>query len=213
MPELNRTPPLGFVARLHALARKGDSASWLFVTVVQGLLTWGFIGLHRWSEGHVWAIHAEALVIASIVVTWCLALRTIRERMVELWRFMALNTDALLKNAKRAGYALDPAVADRYRQNFVERSASRLRLIAGGITLPFYFLPLFAAAACTSLYLQIDGSVELLEGALLLALAAVSVAVYFLWSVRPVPAAVPQEGRGRHGLRTRIRVRDEESPW
>lgn len=172
--------------RLWARMHRGDSIGWLICTILQGLLTWGFIGLSKLSEGWAWEAQAKTLVLVAIVSTWVMALRTIRVRIIELLRFWALARKA--KGEQVSSEREERLEAARTEQ--VRRSVLQLRIIAAGITLPFFVLPAFVSALCVGMcfwYGVMDAS--FLKLALLLSVLAAVVGTYFHWAVVPKPAA------------------------
>jgi len=171
--------------RLQAVLQRGDSAGWLLATLLQGLLTWGFMGLAELARGWPWEREARLAVVAGIVATWVLALRAIHQRVVELARFWRLT-----RTPARAAPAPDSAPARESRRTaYVKGSILRLRIIAAGITLPFFVLPALTSFLC--LVLCWTGAAhrrQLAAAGLALGLAAAVVGFYFHWAVLPAPA-------------------------
>jgi len=65
-----------------------------------------------------------------------------------------------------------------------------LRVIAAGITMPFFVLPLFVSALCLVVWWhEAEPDPQLVELALFLSVAAGIVGAYFHWSI--VPAREP----------------------
>jgi hypothetical protein len=176
--------------------RQAESANWLVCTVLQALLTWVFWGLSKLSEGYPWEGQAKLLVLMAIVATWCMALRTIRARILELYRFWRMP----LKDVPGVPRNLPEPVAkavERFQAEHARTSVWRWRLIAAGITMPFYILPFFVSAVCVGLCWQrstIDG--DFLGLALVLSVLAAVVGAYFYWSIVP-DAASPAPERPR----------------
>lgn len=179
------TGPSSWPARLWSRMHRGDSVSWLICTIAQALLTWGFIILSNLSKGWAWEGHAKVLVLIAIVATWVMALRTIRTRILELLRFW--------RNARKPKAAdVDPQREERLeaaRTAYVRDSMFRLRVIAAGITMPFFVLPAFVSALCVGACLWegiMDG--DFLGFALFLSVLTAIVGAYFHWAVVPMPA-------------------------
>jgi hypothetical protein len=176
--------------------RQAESANWLVCTVLQGLLTWVFYGLSELSEGRPWEGQARLLVLMAIVATWCMALRTIRARIQELFRFWRMP----LKDAPGVPRNMPEPVVQAVKQHqaaYARQSVWWLRLIAAGITLPFFILPIFVSAVCVGLCWErskVDG--DFLGLALLLSVLAAIVGAYFYWSVVPDSSA-PAPARPR----------------
>jgi hypothetical protein len=175
--------PKSWYARLWARMHRGDSVGWMICTLLQGLLTCGFIWLSGLSEGWSWEPHLKALVLVAILATWGMALRTIRARIIELLRFWrgarkgrAEETDKEREERKAA-----------IRWAIVRGSMLRLRIIAAGITLPFFVLPVFVSAVCVGMCLwkgELDD--QFLGMAMVLSMLAAIVGVYFHWAVVPL---------------------------
>jgi MFS family permease len=164
---------------------RGDSVSWLICTIFQALLTWGFIFLSKLSEGWAWEGHAKVLVLIAIVATWVMALRTIRTRILELLRFW--------RNARKSKAGeMDREREERLdaaRTAYVKSSMFRLRVIAAGITMPFFILPAFVSALCVGACFWegvMDG--DFLGFSLFLSVLTAIVGAYFHWAVVPMPA-------------------------
>ncbi|MCZ7647876.1 MAG: hypothetical protein M5U26_21895 [Planctomycetota bacterium] len=188
-------PPRGWLGRLWAVMQRGGSAGWLLTTAFQGLLTWVFILVARLSAGFPWEHQARQLVLIAIVATWCMALRTIRQRLIELLRSWHAYSRGLIEKAARKAEAatLAPQYAPKalWQTMYVRKSILRLRIIAAGITMPFFVLPLFLAALAVSLYWAHGATnTEWLSLAACCALLATVVAVYFRWSILLAPARV-----------------------
>lgn len=186
----------GFFAKLWAITQRGGSAGWLLTTALQALLTWAFIGISKLSEGLPWEHQARQLVLIAIVATWCMALRTIRQRLIELLRTWHIASQGLVAKAQQtaseSGIAKIPELLQRSLQGvYVRQSILRLRIIAAGLTMPFFILPIFAAGLAVSLCMQKGAAdSEWLGLAAICALISAVVGVYFHWSILPAPAPV-----------------------
>jgi hypothetical protein len=166
---------------------RGDSVSWLLCTIFQAILTWGFILLSKLSEGWAWEGHAKVLVLIAIVATWVMALRTIRTRILELLRFWHSTRNP--KNMEVDREREERLAAERTA--YVRDAMFRLRIIAAGITMPFFILPAFVSALCVGACLWegvMDG--DFLGLSLFLSVLTAIVGAYFHWSVVPLSAAV-----------------------
>jgi hypothetical protein len=129
-----------------------------------------------------------------------MALRAIRARIQELYRFWRMP----LKDVPGVPRTMPEPVAkavERFQAEHARTSVWRWRLIAAGITMPFYILPFFVSAACVGLCWQrstIDG--DFLGLALVLSVLAAVVGAYFYWSIVP-DAAAPAPAREAHERR------------
>ncbi len=176
-----------WLPRLWARMHRGDSVSWLLCTIFQAILTWGFILLSKLSEGWAWEGHAKVLVLIAIVATWVMALRTIRTRILELLRFWHSTRNP--KNMEVDREREERLAAERTA--YVRDAMFRLRIIAAGITMPFFILPAFVSALCVGACLWegvMDG--DFLGLSLFLSVLTAIVGAYFHWSVVPLSAAV-----------------------
>jgi len=182
--------------RMRRRLRQAESANWLVCTILQALLTWVFLGLSKLSEGWPWEGQAKLLVLMAIVATWCMALRTIRARIQELFRFWRTPLEDAPGVPKNLPEPVVKAVK-QYQAVYARQSVWWLRLTAAGITMPFFILPIFVSAVCVGLCWQrstIDG--DFLGLALLLSVLAAVVGAYFCWSIVP-DAAAPAPARPR----------------
>jgi len=156
---------------------------------LQALLTSGFLGIERLSKGCLWEHQAKLLVILAIAATWCFALRTIRARIVELLRFLRA---AVGRAAPQMGLGA--------QAEYVRKTTFCLRVIAAGITMPFFLLPLFVSALCLAVcWHQRIPDGHLLALAALLSVVAVIVGAYFRWAI--VPAHAPRRPANRRARR------------
>jgi hypothetical protein len=185
--------------------RRSESANWMVCTVLQGLLTWVFWGLSKLSEGWPWEGQAKLLVLMAIVATWCMALRTIRARILELLRFWRMPLKEVPGVPSGMPDPVEKAV-ERFRAAYTRESVWRLRLIAAGISIPFYVMPFFVSAACIGMCWErnaVDG--DFLGLALVLSILAAVAGAYFYWSTVPdsaLPGTPPSLGRGEPPAQT-----------
>jgi len=182
-----------FWVRMH----RGDSVGWLICTILQALLTWGFIELSRLAEGWAWEAQAKTLALIAIVATWVMALRTIRARIIELLRFWHAARKNVTDDVNREREERRQAV----RTAYVKKTMLQLRIIAAGITMPFFVLPAFVSALCVGVCLW-EGvmDADFLGFALLLSVLAAIVGAYFHWAVVPVPAVAPARRLARERM-------------
>lgn len=185
---------------------RGESGIWLLCTFLQALLTWAFIGISTLSEGWPWERQAKLLVVVAILATWGMALRTIRARLVELARIWHAASKGLLQKASESGLHQIPMALKGWQARYVNRSILRLRIIAAGITMPFFVLPAFTAAACLSLcWCRGSGEPNLLGLAVFASVLTAIVGVYFHWSILPPAAPVRVDARTRPAYPLRAR--------
>ena len=205
-------PRPGPFTRARNAIHRGDSAGWLLCTVLQAVLTWGFIGILKISAGWPWEHQARLLVVVAIVATWCLALRTIHARLVELVRYWHAASKGILKKASDSGLHQIPATLKGWQVRYVQHSIFQLRLIAAGITMPFFILPAFIAAVSVSLcWYRGHSNGGLLGLALLAAVSSAIVGAYFHWSILPAPIEVSARVPRYYPVRVRPR-NPQDSP-
>ena len=173
-------------ARLWVRMHRGDSVGWLICTMLQALLTWGFIELSRLSEGWAWEPQAKTFVVIAIVATWVMALRTIRARIIEMLRFWHTARKSKVDEADRELEERRRAV----RTAYVKKTMLHLRIIAAGITMPFLVLPAFVSALCVGVCLW-KGTMDadFLGFALLLSVLAACAGSYLHWAMVPLTTA------------------------
>src|ERR1700754_4203749 len=76
-----------------------SSGAWFWPTAFQAILTTALLIVSKYGEGHIWDKHVKLILLLGIVATWTLALRTIRERLVELMRVWHAASRGLLRKA------------------------------------------------------------------------------------------------------------------
>ncbi|MBI3828243.1 MAG: hypothetical protein HY291_01920 [Planctomycetes bacterium] len=176
-------PQLPWHSRMRAAMARGGSAGWLIATLLQGLLTWAFIGVSELSAGWPWANQARLLVVIAILATWGMALRTIRARLVELIRVWHRK---LVEKSGTGGLgAISKKLLVR-QEKYVHATMTRLRIIAAGITIPFFVMPVFVAVLCFAIAWH-SGKNELVSLAVVCSAMAAVVAYYFRWSILAAP--------------------------
>jgi len=166
------------------------SQSWLWATGLQALCTCALLGLSIYAEGKPWERHARLIVLMGIVGTWSLALRAIRERLLELMRHWHKASRGLLRKASDSGRHLIAVRSSSAQERYIKGSIWRLRVIAAGITIPFFVMPFIWSLISVALSLSVG---PLAEGywagvALFMMVSACIVAGYFHWVILPLPA-------------------------
>ena len=173
-----------------------ESGLWLWATALQAVFTCVLLALAKYSEGYVWEHLAKLIVILGIVATWSLALRTIRERLVELnlhWMAVPVN---------------------EVQETYIKAAIWRLRIIAAGLTIPFFVMP--AACSLISMIFSFELKPQELKGgwgsfAFFTMFSACIVAAYFHWVIvlapAPVPVRVRMGGTQRRRFAHRMRRR------
>ena len=187
---------------LSELQSPRASRSWLWATALQALVTCGLLALAKYGEGRAWDVHSRLIVMIGIVATWSLALRTIRARLVELVIAWSRLSKGILGKARERGAQGLPQRLKAFQENYVAASMWRLRIIAAGLTLPFFFLSAFLAALCFSQCVH-RGDTQLLGLGLFSATCAVIVGWYFHWACLPPPE--PAAARPRRPVQARAR--------
>lgn len=179
------------------------SRSWFWAMMIQALCTCALLGLSAYAEGKPWEAHARFVVLMGIVGTWSLALRTIRERLLELMRHWQRASRGLLRKASESGKHLLPVPAARAQEEYIKGCIWRLRIIAAGITVPFFVMPFMCAFISVSLACTVGPlAQEYWEGmALFMVVSAFVVAGYFHWAILPLPAPVRTSGSRRWNRR------------
>jgi hypothetical protein len=184
--------------------RRRSTQTWLCATALQALLTCGLLLAARCGAGKAWATHAHVIALLGIITTWSLALRTIRARLIELFSFWGEASAKLISLASRPS-SVTPRFCVPACDTYVRDAARRLRIIAAGLTIPFFTLPMFwtILSAVLSLCPSQKGAEYWLPVAVSMFMASLIVAGYFHWSIVPLP--VPVRAVGRSPYRRRIR--------
>jgi hypothetical protein len=175
-----------------------SSKSWLWATGFQGLFTAVLLGLSWYAEGHRWEFHARIILLLGIVATWGLALRTIRERIFELMRFWHKASTGLLKRASESGKHLINNPLSPSQEKYIKGAIWRLRIIAAGITIPFFIMPMLWCLIALAFSWKIaPGNMREYWAAVSVftLLAALIVAGYFHWVILPLPVRVTAQTR------------------
>ena len=208
-PERAAPQPLRpWYARLWAIVQRGGSMGWLVATIFQALLTWAFMGISELSEGWPWANQAKLLVVIAILATWGMALRTVRARLVELIRSWHMS---VIAKAAQGGLGALPKKLLEKQEKYVNATVLRLRIIAAGITMPFFVMPAFTAMLCFAIAWH-SGKNELVNLALICSAMAVIVPYYFRWSILAAPVEAP-EAPARIAIDRHMPVRLRRNKW
>jgi hypothetical protein len=174
------------------------SKAWLWATGFQGLFTALLLLLSIYAEGHRWEFHARLILLLGIVATWGLALRTIRERIFELMKFWHKASTGLLKKASESGKHLISQPLSASQEKYLKGAIWRLRIIAAGITIPFFVMPLLwcLIAAVFSIKIAPAHTKDYWAAiSLFTLLSATIVAGYFHWVILPQPVRVSAQTR------------------
>jgi hypothetical protein len=127
-------------------AEKSGSVSWMWATGAQAVVTLVLVGLAKWSEGGRFEQQVYLLMLIGIVATWSLALRTIRERMLELMRYWHKASKGLLRRASQSGkHLISVKLSEKQtekQKGLVKKAIWRMRIIAAGLTIPFIVMPM-----------------------------------------------------------------------
>ena len=187
-----------------------SSKSWLWATAFQALLTAGLLGLAYLAEGRPWERHAHVIMLIGIVATWSLALRTIRARLVELIRHWQRYSQGLMKRCSESGKHLFAEPLSDAHERYIKGTIWRLRIIAAGLTLPFFVMPMLCSFVAAAFWFRL-ASANARDNWALVALAtmlsAFIVAGYFHWVIMAVPAPLRVSGQSRRYFPQRARRR------
>jgi len=179
------------------------SRSWLWATAAQALFTCALLGVSVHAEGKPWEQYVRLIVLMGIVGTWSLALRTIRERLLELMRHWHRASRGLLRKASESGKHLIAVPLNNAQESYIKGCIWRLRVIAAGITLPFFVMPFVWSFISVGLAFTVGPLArEYWEGvALFMMVGALVVAGYFHWAILPLSTPVRVSGaRERRGF-------------
>jgi len=169
------------------------SKSWLYATLFQGVCTCGFLALLKVAEGRPWERHARLIVLIGIISTWGLVLRTIRERLMELMRHWHKASKGLLQRASASGRHVVPVPLTPTTDRYIKQSIRRLRIIAAGLTIPFFIMPMtWTFIAVMLSYKQDPGTIrdQWAVASLFTLFSAFVVAGYLHWAILPLPIPV-----------------------
>ncbi|HLX61086.1 MAG TPA: hypothetical protein VKX17_07365 [Planctomycetota bacterium] len=166
--------------------------TWLIATGAQALITSALLIAQRFAVGKPYEDHVRMIICLGIVATWSLALRTIRARLLELITFWQKASMGLLKRASESGCHLIPASINRESELYIKGSIRRLRIIAAGLTIPFFVMPMICTFISVFVFFQKSGlsAENWFSCACFMLFAAVIVAGYFHWAIVPLPVPV-----------------------
>ena len=156
-----------------------SARAWLLATAAQAAVTCALMALQHLFENTPKELYARMIVTLGIVATWSLALRTIRARLIELLAFWQKTSRGIIQKSPISVLRHDA---------YIKSSIRRLRIIAAGLTIPFFILPLFWAIA--SVFLSISSSHDAeywIPPACFMLFNAGLVAGYFHWAIVPLP--------------------------
>lgn len=169
--------------------------SWLLATAGQALVTAALLGVQHYFENSPKEAYARMITALGIVATWSLALRTIRARLIELLNYWQKVSQGLLRKASESGrHWLGNGQAPKSiqrQEKYVKQSIRRLRIIAAGLTIPFFVMPAVYSIACLflSLHSRLGAEYWVPLGCFMLFMACI-VAGYFHWAIMPAPVPV-----------------------
>lgn len=176
-----------------------SSKAWFAATTAQAIFTTGLLVLYKYGEGRSWETHARLILTIGIVGTWSLALRTIRERLCELMRYWQQASKGLLKKASASGLHWISVPVKKEQEAYIKASIRRLRIIAAGLTIPFFVMPMMWSFI--SVVLSRIAPVNMKDYwtgcAVFLMLCTFIVAGYFHWVILPRPVPVRVSGLSR----------------
>jgi hypothetical protein len=190
------------------------STSWLWATGIQAASTCVLLGALKLCEGKHWERHARIIVIIAIAATWSLALRTIRQRLVELMMHWQKASKGLLRKASESGKHWISTPMNRQQEEYIKGSIWRLRIIALGLTIPFFIMPVVWSFISIFVSLHAGPQAENFWAgmSLFLMVSACIVAGYFHWAILPLrmkasPMPVRVFGNQRRYFPMRVRRR------
>ena len=184
-PELPRVTRWDlFMARVH----KGGPYMWMAITAIQAFITCLFLGVYWVYQDTQWEAQGLFLSITGIIATWCLALRAIRSKIVEIFKLWRDGSRGLLKKASRSGQHMIPASLTPSLLKSWKSDLLSLRVIAGGVTIPFLLMPIFTGIVCAFMCWRNPHEMHRwIEWVFLGPVLSLMVASYFLYSIVPVP--------------------------
>ena len=182
----------GFDPFLPPQSDARSTRSWFIATGAQALFTCGLLAGSHWAAGKPYEAHARMIVCLGIVATWSLALRTIRERLLELIVFWRKASMGLLKKASDSGRHLVKIPLKREQELYIKASIKRLRIIAAGLTIPFFVMPMMWTFISAFLSYKRHGTTaeNWASAAFFMLFSALIVAGYFHWSIVPLPRPI-----------------------
>ena len=202
-PEHKAKPPFDPFAAEPTL---DHSSKWFWAMTLQAIVTSVCLIGFWLAQGHSMERTIRLVLLIGIASTWSLALRTIRERLVELMRHWHKASHGLLKKCSESGRHWISVPLSQKNERYIKDSIWKLRIIAAGLTIPFFVMPLvFSFIAIV--HSVTDGPIvkEFWAGiAMVTMLGAAIVAGYLHWVLLPKPIRVsgfrryfPQRNRRR----------------
>ncbi|MEI6234649.1 MAG: hypothetical protein WCT04_16460 [Planctomycetota bacterium] len=175
--------------------------SWCVATGLQAVFTCLLLGASHWANGRAYEVHARLIVCLGIVTTWSLALRTIRERLLELISHWQKTSAGMLKKASASGRHFVKMPVNPEQERYIKAAIRRLRIIAAGLTIPFFTLPMMWTFIAAFLSIKRHGSSaeNWATAACFMLFSALVVAGYFHWSIVPLPQPVRVSAKRRTG--------------
>lgn len=163
---------------------------WLWATAGQAGVTVLLLAMQRHFEGSPKEMYARMIAALGIVATWSLALRTIRARLVEL---IGIFGKTQARKRTRGARIL------KAEASYVKAAIWRLRIIAAGLTIPFFVMPVCFSimSVFLSIYSRLGAEYWISVGSFMLFSACI-VAGYFYWAIMPTPALVPGKAGRRY---------------
>jgi hypothetical protein len=169
-----------------------NSGKWFWAMTIQAIITTLCLIGFWLAQGHPMERTIRGVLLIGIVSTWSLALRTIRERLVELMRHWQKASQGLLRRASASGRHWIKAPLTPRNETYIKDSIWKLRIIAAGLTIPFFFMPLmFSFISLALSFTRGPVGKEFWAGiALVTMISAVVVAGYLHWAILPLPVKV-----------------------
>jgi hypothetical protein len=184
-----------------------DSSKWFWAMTLQAIITTVCLVGFWLAQGHSMERTIRLVLLIGIASTWSLALRTIRERLVELMRHWHKASHGLLKKCSESGRHWISVPCSQEKERYIKSAIWKLRIIAAGLTIPFFVMP-FVFSFVAIIHSFTDGPIlkEFWAGvAMVMMIGAAIVAGYLHWVLLPKPVRVtafqrryfPQRNRRR----------------
>jgi hypothetical protein len=178
------------MAKVH----KGGTYMWVTITIIQAFITCLFLSVYWVFMDTQWEMQGLFLSTTGIVATWCLALRAIRSKIMDIFKQWGSASHGLLQQASRSGKRMIPVALTPRLERSWKSDLFSLRAIAGGVTIPFFVMPIFIGLVCMVLCWQHPKNMERwIQWVFLGPVLAMMVASYFLWSIVPVPISAAEQ--------------------
>jgi len=185
-----------------------DSKCWMIATILQASVTAGLLALDEFSKGCFWERQAHILVLIAIVATWGLALRTIRARLLELFVHWRCYSEGLIKRASESGFHHISSKLTDAQEHYIKMTIWKLRIIAAGLTLPFFVMPLVLSVIAVAIslgFVQANPKDPWAMFALFTSVGSFIVAGYFHWIIAPKLTPIRIEAKARRFFPRRMR--------